>query len=629
MVTAVTAGNLQVEMGLNSAAFQSDVKKTMGSIDRSTRATTSSLKVAGAAAAGFFSAFSVSTISRVTLDALRFAGAIGDTSRALGLNTKELQGYRYAATQSGVATGDLESGLDKLQQKLGLARSGAGKEAGMFKALGIDLTDAAGKAKSSGAVFEEVVGRIAGIEDPAQRGAAAAKIFGEDMGPKLLPLLEKGQQGMDELRAAAERLGITLSDSAIQKADEATEKIDALQTVLQMKIAGTISENADAIVKLAGSVTDLTASAIQFAATDLERIKEVGGVLAGAYAGSRVGGLPGAVAGGAAGGFAAAGGQRRGSGVVYDRAGGGIRGAWNVLTSSRDDLLEAGREADLQDSIMSNWELPGAGRISGTGTGAVNLEALLGDKPKAAKAARAPRAAKASSNDNLEWLYGLPDQGAIDEMETYYDGLKSSIDAVADANAWLTEAENDAAFADIESYYEGIQKKLEAGSNFAKEISDNLAQGLVYGQNLGSALINSLKAAAAEAISNGFFDLLKSASSGGGGWLGTAVSAVGSFLSGGKANGGYAAPGTRFLVGERGPEVFESPGTGGTIRPNGWFGNMAGESKQSEGRMIVDVQPSPLFTTTVALASEQGGARAASRVVKRATSRTLSSSYGA
>jgi len=40
---------------------------------------------------------------------------------------------------------------------------------------------------------------------------------------------------------------------------------------------------------------------------------------------------------------------------------------------------------------------------------------------------------------------------------------------------------------------------------------------------------------------------------------------TGSF-GGGRANGGFVAPGQRFLVGERGPELF-TPGTSGTISP--------------------------------------------------------------
>ncbi len=48
---------------------------------------------------------------------------------------------------------------------------------------------------------------------------------------------------------------------------------------------------------------------------------------------------------------------------------------------------------------------------------------------------------------------------------------------------------------------------------------------------------------------------------------------TGSF-GGGRANGGFVAPGQRFLVGERGPELF-TPGASGTISPlSGGAGNM-------------------------------------------------------
>lgn len=633
MVTAVKAGNLQVDMSLNSAAFKSEVKKTMGSIDKAANAAAAGLRVAGTAVVGFLSVVSVATISRAALDFLRFAGAISDTARTLGLTTKELQGYRYAAAQSGVATTDLESGVEKLQQKLGLALSGAGQDAGMFKALGIDLTDASGKARSSSDVFGDVADRLAGIEDPAQRSAAAAKVFGEDVGPKLLPLLAQGSKGMDDLRSSAEQLGLVLAEGDIQKADEAAKKVDTLQQVLQMKIANTVAENANSILSLAGSITSLAIAAVKFAATDMERIKEISGVLAGAYAGSRIGGLPGAVAGAAAGGYMAAGGQRRGSSVIFDRANNGVfgwaKGAAAVLGSSRQELLAAGRADALLQNLRGTTDLYASGALSrpaasgsGTGRGAVDLEALLGNRPdRKLAAAMAVKAAKPAKD-----LFD-PEDARAEQFAEVASRLTQAADVYAGSISKIKLDMDDIAKVSAQAG-DVLMNRLKDAEDFARGISSNLAQGIVYGKNIGEALINSFKAAAAEAIANGLFDLMRGAGSAGG-WFGTAISSVGKFLSGGKANGGYVAPGSRWLVGERGPEIFETPGTGGTIHSNAWFGRLANDNQRGADRVVVDVQPSPLFATTVTLAGEQGGSRAAARTIKRATSGRMATSRGA
>ena len=53
----------------------------------------------------------------------------------------------------------------------------------------------------------------------------------------------------------------------------------------------------------------------------------------------------------------------------------------------------------------------------------------------------------------------------------------------------------------------------------------------------------------------------------GGGFIGTAISAIGSFFGGFKATGGPVSAGKAYVVGERGPEIMV-PGASGTVIPN-------------------------------------------------------------
>lgn len=107
---------------------------------------------------------------------------------------------------------------------------------------------------------------------------------------------------------------------------------------------------------------------------------------------------------------------------------------------------------------------------------------------------------------------------------------------------------------------------------FAEGISQNLAQAIVYGQNIGKALVNSFKAAAAEALASGLFRLLLGGSSGGG-LFGGLFSLLGNI--GARANGGPVSAGRPYLVGERGPELIV-PRAAGMVIPNGAFGRSAG-----------------------------------------------------
>ena len=92
----------------------------------------------------------------------------------------------------------------------------------------------------------------------------------------------------------------------------------------------------------------------------------------------------------------------------------------------------------------------------------------------------------------------------------------------------------------------------------------------MFGNNIGDALVNSFKAAAAEALTNGLFDLLRGAG-GGGGIIGTLANTLGVFFGGAFANGGRPPVGRISLVGERGPELFV-PDAAGVIIPNNRMG---------------------------------------------------------
>lgn len=93
-----------------------------------------------------------------------------------------------------------------------------------------------------------------------------------------------------------------------------------------------------------------------------------------------------------------------------------------------------------------------------------------------------------------------------------------------------------------------------AGESLARSLARAAADGEISMQDLARAVL-----AAVNAMAGG----------GRGASLGEALSqAMGSAFGGSKADGGVAAPGMAYLVGERGPEVFR-PMTSGEIGPVG------------------------------------------------------------
>lgn len=101
----------------------------------------------------------------------------------------------------------------------------------------------------------------------------------------------------------------------------------------------------------------------------------------------------------------------------------------------------------------------------------------------------------------------------------------------------------------------------DSARRFTEDLSSGLGDAIVFGGNLGNVLVNSLKRAAAEAISSGLFKLLTGGTGGGIGGF------VASIFGGARENGGPVMAGKAYLVGEKRPEIFV-PNTSGRIIPN-------------------------------------------------------------
>lgn len=210
--------------------------------------------IARTAAAGFIAGIGIQQITAAIGRALDYASSLGEVSQQLGVTTRDLQVYRYAATQVGIAQEEMDKALAKLTVNIGKAATGGKEQAAAFEKLGISVRDANGHVRSAGDIIPELADRLSTIPDAATRAAVEVELFGKS-GQKLDTLLSGGRQAIDELTRSAEQLGVVLSDEQIQKADETADKLASLNQVLQARIAGVVAENADAILILVDALS--------------------------------------------------------------------------------------------------------------------------------------------------------------------------------------------------------------------------------------------------------------------------------------------------------------------------------------------------------------------------------------
>lgn len=195
-------------------------------------------------------AFTISIVTDAVRQGLDYASALGEQAQQLGVTTRSLQEYRYAATQVGLSTEEMDSALARLTRTIGTSPE-------KLERLGIATRDANGHFRDAGDILPDLAEKLRGM-DAAERAAVLVDLFGRS-GQKLAPLLADGAAGVNNLRDAAQRLGLVLSDEQIQKADETADKLSALRTVLEAQIAGSVSDNTDSILALVQALTDLVA----------------------------------------------------------------------------------------------------------------------------------------------------------------------------------------------------------------------------------------------------------------------------------------------------------------------------------------------------------------------------------
>jgi len=123
----------------------------------------------------------------------------------------------------------------------------------------------------------------------------------------------------------------------------------------------------------------------------------------------------------------------------------------------------------------------------------------------------------------LETPFNVPKEEK-DEFTQWLDEINNGIDEMVEGVAVVN---NTPLFTNSE------MDKIEGLSRFTNQISSNLAQSVIYGQDFGNAMVNSLKAIAAEMASKAALFALLSLISGGSGGLAAAA--------GKKVSGGFAA----------------------------------------------------------------------------------------
>lgn len=269
MAGSAKIGALMVSLGLNSAQFDTGLKKSQTGLANFGKMAGAAFKaVAVGAAAGAAMGYAVKS-------AIDHADALSKNAQKAGVTTESLSRLAYAADFADVSMEGLTSGLTKLSKSMAdsiITKTSTSALA--FKALGISVTDANGKLRNSDVVFSEISDRFSRMNDGATKTSLAMAIFGKS-GAELIPLLNSGSAELKRMADEADRLGITLSTKTGKDAERFNDTLTLIGKVLQGVVNQVTEAALPALQSLAQTLADpaFAQAAKEFAATMVGALK--------------------------------------------------------------------------------------------------------------------------------------------------------------------------------------------------------------------------------------------------------------------------------------------------------------------------------------------------------------------
>jgi hypothetical protein len=227
-----TIADLTIDLHANVASLRNDLGKATQETQKFAKNVQGAFRGLRNIAGTLGVAIGVQQIISFGSGALKAAAGIGEMAKQLGLSASAFQELQYAAKQSGVEDGQLESAFGKLSRSIGDAANGSKSAVEAFNRMGVAFVDNEGKARGNEAVFRDIAEAYQNAADKGKFVSDMATILGRSAN-KLIPLFEEGADGLDRFAKRANELGIVLRDDFVKQADEAVDSLSTLYELLQ------------------------------------------------------------------------------------------------------------------------------------------------------------------------------------------------------------------------------------------------------------------------------------------------------------------------------------------------------------------------------------------------------------
>lgn len=251
---------LVVRLEAQSAQLLTELEKANRKIDRFAAQTTKTLqKWSG----GLLAAFSARAMIQFGARVLKTQDDLAKLSQSAGVSVETLSRMGFAAEQSGTDLKTLETSLARLSKTAVTAIEGGNEAAEAFEALGIEAENADGKLKATDQLLLEIADSFSKHADGAAKSAIAQALFGRS-GAALIPFLNQGAEGIEKLAKQADRLGITIGTDAAKAAERFNDSLSTLGAITRGVVGRALQELTPIMAKFIEDQTEAAGAAGRF-----------------------------------------------------------------------------------------------------------------------------------------------------------------------------------------------------------------------------------------------------------------------------------------------------------------------------------------------------------------------------
>lgn len=207
-------------------------KTAFDSIKRGLGGLTDTAKSVNGVLANLGVAVSVAGLTAMVKSAIDTGDALDEMSQRVGVSVETLSVWKPAAEQSGVSGESFEKGLRKLSTTMLEAATGSEDAARGFSAVGVEFKNQDGTLRATDQVLLDLAERFKAMPDGAEKTALAVQLFGKS-GAELIPFLNQGRDGINELAAEMQALGVQMSSETAAQAGNFNDALDKLKLATQ------------------------------------------------------------------------------------------------------------------------------------------------------------------------------------------------------------------------------------------------------------------------------------------------------------------------------------------------------------------------------------------------------------